>query len=84
MFLMLLSILACTENQRSRAFGGTMEITVPCDQAVFDVTWKGEDLWYATQPAAQGWVPTTKSFREYSSYGVIQGQVNLVESRCGG
>ena len=78
----ILSLLACTDNQRSKAFGGTMEIKVPCDQVVFDVTWKGEDLWYATQPAAQDWRPSTKIFREYSSYGMIEGQVNLVESRC--
>jgi hypothetical protein len=81
--LIILSLLACTDNQRSKVFGGTMEIKVPCDQVVFDVTWKGEDFWYATQPAAQGWSPSTKSFREHSSYGMIEGQVNLIESRCG-
>jgi len=78
----ILFLLACTDNQRSKAFGGTMEIKVPCDQVVFDVTWKGEDFWYATQPATQDWRPSTKIFREYSSYGMIEGQVNLVESRC--
>ena len=83
MLVILLSLLACTENQRSRAFGGTMEVKVPCDQSVFDVTWKGEDLWYATQPANAGWRPETKHFKEYSSYGVIEGEVVLVESRCG-
>ena len=82
MTLILMTLLACTDNQRAKVIGGTMEIRVPCDQVVFDVTWKGEDFWYATQPAGQGWNPTTKTFREYSSYGVIEGQVNLVESRC--
>ena len=82
MTLILMALLACTDNQRSKAFGGTMEIRVPCDQSVFDVTWKGEDFWYATQPAGPGWNPSTKTFREYSSYGVIEGTVNLVESRC--
>ena len=81
--ILTLSLLACTENQRARAWGGTMEVQIPCDQQVFDVTWKGEDLWYATQPAAQGWIPQTKRFVESSSFGVIQGEVRLVESRCG-
>jgi hypothetical protein len=80
---LLLTLLACTDNQRTKAFGGTMTVQVPCDQVVFDVTWKGEDLWYATQPAGQGWRPETKRFTEYSSYGVIQGEVVLNESRCG-
>jgi hypothetical protein len=78
----VLLILACTDNQRSRAFGGTMRINVPCDQQVFDVTWKGEDLWYATQPTLSGWSPVQKRFTEYSSYGVIEGEVVLNESRC--
>jgi hypothetical protein len=80
--VILLSLLACTENQRSRALGGTMEVKVPCDQSVFDVTWKGEDLWYATQQAREGWVPETKRFKEHSSYGMIEGEVVIVESRC--
>jgi len=83
MFAILIALFACTDNQRSRAFGGTMEVKVPCDQVVFDVTWKGEDLWYATQPAGQGWRPETKRFLEYSSYGIIEGEVVLRESRCG-
>jgi hypothetical protein len=82
MFAIIIALLACTDNQRSKAFGGTMDVKVPCDQVVFDVTWKGEDLWYATQPAGQGWRPETKRFLEYSSYGLIEGEVILRESRC--
>ena len=78
----LFSLLACTDNQRTKAFGGEMTISVPCDQIVFDVTWKGENLWYATQPAGQGWKPEKKVFTEYSSYGIVQGRAVLVESRC--
>ena len=78
----LLLLLACTDNQRSKAFGGIMEIKVPCDQEVFDVTWKGENLWYATQPARSDWHPKAKRFVEYSSYGLIEGEVVLLESKC--
>lgn len=83
LFLISFAATACTDNQRAKAFGGTITIPVPCDQSVFDVTWKGEDLWYATQPANAGWRPETKHFKEYSSYGMIEGEVILVESRCG-
>jgi hypothetical protein len=83
MIALVLTLIACTDNQRTKAFGGSMSVQIPCDQQVFDVTWKGEDLWYATQPAGQGWRPETKRFAEYSSYGMIQGEVILTESRCG-
>jgi hypothetical protein len=83
MFTLLLTLLACTDNQRAKVFGGSMSVHVPCDQVVFDMTWKGENLWYATVTAPSGWTPQVKRFTEYSSYGVIQGEVTLTESRCG-
>jgi hypothetical protein len=82
-FIPAFVMTGCTDNQRTKAFGGTMSVQIPCDQQVFDVTWKGEDLWYATQPAPSGWKPAQKRFTEYSSYGVIEGEVVLNESRCG-
>ena len=82
MALIFLTLLACTENQRTKAFGGTMEVKLPCDQVVFDVTWKGENLWYATQPPRPDWRPENKRFVEYSSYGLIEGEVIFAESRC--
>lgn len=82
MIAILLALLACTDNQRAKVIGGTMEVKLPCDQVVFDVTWKGENLWYATQPPRLDWRPETKRFVEYSSYGLIEGEVILIESRC--
>jgi hypothetical protein len=79
---LLIGLTGCTDNQRTKAFGGSMSVQIPCDQQVFDVTWKGEDLWYATQPAPSDWKPGVKRFVEYSSYGLIQGEVTLTESRC--
>ena len=52
----LLLLLSCTDNQRAKVLGGSMAVQAPCDQQIFDVTWKGENLWYATQPAPVGWV----------------------------
>ena len=84
MIIILLTLIACTDNQRTKVFGGEMNIPVPCDQVVFDVTWKGENLWYATQPAGQGWQPEKKVFTEYSSYGLVEGRAVLIETRCSG
>jgi hypothetical protein len=80
--LTIIMLLAC-DNQLARSFGGTMDITVPCGQQVFDVTWKGDSVWYATQPAPESWAPATKSFKEYSTLGMIEGEVVLHESHCG-
>ena len=77
----LLLLLSCTDNQRAKVLGGSVAVRVPCDQQVFDVTWKGENVWYATQPAPVGWSPQVKRFIEYSSYGVIEGELVLNESR---
>ncbi len=82
MIAILIALLACTDNQRAKVIGGTMEVKLPCDQVVFDVTWKGENLWYGTQPPRPDWRPEIKRFIEYSSYGLIEGEVILVESRC--
>lgn len=80
--LLAFAATACTQNQRAREFGGEMVVNVACDQVVFDVTWKGEDLWYATQPARPDWRPERKTFAEASSFGLVEGRVTLVESRC--
>lgn len=82
--LLTFAMTACTANQRAKTFGGETTVQVPCDHVVFDVTWKGEDLWYATQPPRPDWRPERKTFIEASSYGVIEGKVTLVESRCSG
>ena len=55
--LALIMILACTENERARDWGGTVDIDVPCDHQVFDVTWKGDNFWYATQDPPKDWTP---------------------------
>lgn len=35
------------------------------------------------QPPRPDWRPETKRFVEYSSYGLIESEVLLIESRCG-
>tara|TARA_R110000851_G_scaffold73514_1_gene162159 strand:- start:7 stop:306 length:300 start_codon:yes stop_codon:yes gene_type:complete len=82
--IMLTAMFAngCTETTRTKVLGGSMFIEVPCDQQVFDVTWKGKSFWYATQPAPEGWKPTVKHFIEHSDFGLVEGEVKLTETRC--
>lgn len=77
----VLALSACTENQRARQFGGTATIQVPKGQKVMMATWKGDDLFYMTEPMDSAYVPTTKTFSESSSWGVLESTVKFIESR---
>ncbi len=77
----LFALTACTENIRTRTFGGTQEIKVPAGQKVMMATWKGNDLFYMTEPMDSAYVPATKTFSESSNWGVIESTVKFVESR---
>jgi hypothetical protein len=71
----------CTDNQMARTYGGKETISLPAGQKLVMATWKEAELWYVTEPMPEGYVPTTKTFREKSQYGVMEGEVIFVESR---
>ena len=77
----LLTMVACTENQRARNFGGTMTISLKPGEKLMMATWKGEDLFYLTEPMDSDYTPKTKTLREDASFGVIQTVVVFEESR---
>lgn len=72
----------CTENARVKAYGGTAVVQVPPGQKLIDVTWKdGSQIWYLTRPMQSNEFPETFSFREKSSFGMIEGTMVFQESR---
>lgn len=84
-FLLLAVVLisfSCTENSRAKNFGGTAKLEVPCGQKVTNITWKAEELWYSTVPMQEGDEPQTHTFREESSFGIMEGSYLLIESKC--
>ncbi len=80
--LFALFLLSCTKNQRARSFGGTAKLEIPCGHKVTNITWKKDELWYSTVPMEQGYTPKTQNFREESSYGIMEGNYLLIESKC--
>ena len=72
---------SCTEQIRTRQFGGEMTIKLPAGQELMEVTWKEDDLFYLTRPMADDYIPVTKTFQESSSWGVMESTVYFVESR---
>lgn len=77
----VISLSSCTENQRARTFGGDMTVRLKPGEKLMMATWKGEDLFYLTEPMEEGYVPKVKNFYENSSFGVLETTVKFIESR---
>lgn len=77
--LVAISLSNCTKNQRARSFGGNETVELPEGQKLIEATWKGEDLWYLTRDRREGEPVETYTFKEQSSYGLIQGTVTFNE-----
>jgi hypothetical protein len=76
----LIAILSsCTEQQVKKQYGGTIEIKLPAGEKLMEATWKGEDLFYLTEPMEEGYEPKVKMFREHSSWGVMETNVKFIE-----
>jgi hypothetical protein len=74
--------LAGCEQQLAKSGWGSMQIDLQCGQALENVTWKGEELWYLTRPMQDGEVPTTHRFKAKSVLGILEGEVILRERGC--
>jgi hypothetical protein len=84
LFVFALSIAALTisyDNYMSRKFGGSTTINLEKGQKLVEATWKENSLWYLTEPMDSNYVPKTKTFKEDSNFGVLEGTVTFVESR---
>jgi hypothetical protein len=86
-FLAILALTAfcgCTQQERAKAWGGTATTTLPPGEKLVVVTWKETNLWYLTRPMKEGEVPETYTFREDSSYGMVEGKVIIREQAAAG
>lgn len=82
-----LILAGCTENYKARHLGGTEIINLPAGQKLISATWKGggkteaASIWYLTEPMEPSYVPTTKTFKEKSNLGILEGTVVFIESK---
>jgi len=83
MFIMLavFMLVSCTSNQMARKWGGKTTIELEPGQKLIEATWKNDNLWYLTEDMEEGYVPKTKTFKEDSNYGCLEGSVVFVESK---
>ena len=79
--LCLVMSAGCTQNQRAKQFGGTANIELKENQKLVNVTWRGHELWILTKTMKTNDVAETYTFKEHSSFGVIEGTVIISERR---
>jgi hypothetical protein len=72
--------MGCTEQARTKHFGGSTKIEIPADKKFVNITWKGSNsLWILTRNRAPNDTKETFYFTESSSWGMIEGSVVLIE-----
>lgn len=71
------TLFSCTDNQRARSFGGVETVELKAGERLVNVTWKQDDLWVLTKQDSTK--PSTYTFQEKSSYGVLEGTIVIKE-----
>jgi hypothetical protein len=77
----LLLLSSCTENVRTRAYGGHQEMKLKPGIKLVNATWKNADLWVLMRKMRPGEEAETHVFAESSSFGVWEGSITFVERR---
>lgn len=77
----ILLLASCNDQQMARSFGGSETVTLEPGKRLVNITWKGQEsnssLWILTKQDTTK--PTTYSFKEKSTIGVIEGEVIIIE-----
>ena len=74
-------VTSCTENNRVKNWGGEGNINLPKGRKLVNVTWKETEVWYLTRPMDSNDVAETYQFQEESSWGVMEGTYNIIETK---
>ena len=79
--IVLLLTTSCTQNERTRQFGGSETVELPQGQKLVMVTWKENNAWYLTKPMITTDSAETYTFQEKSSFGIFQGTMVVKEKK---
>jgi hypothetical protein len=74
-------VTSCTENARVKQWGGEGTINLPKGRKLVNVTWKETEIWYLTRPMDSNDVAESYQFQEESSWGVMEGTYNIIETK---
>ena len=83
LIVILFAFLCLTSCDQSitKTLGGTTKIELKPGEKLVEATWKGDDIWYLVEPMDSDYVPKTKTFKESSRIGVLEGKVIFYEKR---
>lgn len=77
---LLISFTAgCSEQTIAHNYGGSMDINLPEGQKMELITWKEDSLWILTRPMRDEEEPENYIYKEYSPFGIIEGEVKIFE-----
>lgn len=79
--MMGVMLTSCTENSRVKTWGGEGTINLPKGRKLVNVTWKETQVWYLTRPMNSTDVAETYQFHEESSWGMVEGTYNIIETK---
>ena len=68
-------------NPVARKFGGNVEINLKPGEKLSNVTWKKDSLWILTKPMRPTDIAETYSFKEDSTFGLLEGTVTIKEHK---
>lgn len=78
-FTAIITMTACTDNVRSRKFGGTAQRDLIPGKRLVMITWKDSDMWLLTRDRHPDEKPERYEFKEDSNLGLLNGTVIVVE-----
>lgn len=58
-----------------------MTINLPKGERLVVATWKENNLFTLTEPMDSGYTPKAKTFKESSSWGVLESEIKFIESK---
>jgi uncharacterized lipoprotein YajG len=71
----ILLLAGCSANDRARNYGGTMKIELPSNTKFINATWRGDNVWYLYRDRKPGESVDIYTFKEDSSFGLLEGAV---------
>lgn len=78
LIVVLLTLCSC-DNYRTRILGGSMSQEIPQNEKLVNITWKGTELWILTRERRQDEFAESYTFKEKSSFGIIEGTISIKE-----
>ena len=81
LFVLTAMLTSCTMQTISRHVGGSFTIELDPGQKLVEATWKDANLWVLTAPMDSTYTPQTLILKEYSEFGVLEGEIKFIESR---